>query len=42
VLCETQTEYVQKVYTESVLPKVGFHRLHSHWSIRSFTAVQPA
>jgi len=23
-------------------PKVGFHRLHSHWPIRSFTAVQPA
>jgi len=30
------------MYTKSVLLTVGFHRLHSHWPIRSFTAVQPA
>jgi len=42
VLCDTQTEDVQKMYTESVLPKVGFHRLHRHWPNRSFTTVQPA
>jgi len=42
VLGDTQTEGVQKLYTESVLRKVGFHRLHSHWPIRSFIAVQPA
>jgi len=42
VLCDTQIEGVQKVYTESVLLKVGFRQFHSHWPIRSFTAVQPA